>query len=221
MRMNLGWIALGLAVLPQTSFAWKMSGIDGSLSVDSRVGAITLIDSKGNPLVLSSDSQVRMRLSNSSSSLSIMKDPNHIQEIKIYGGFPGNDLRNFSISGRLINQAYDLVGTTAERTNYLGRRTGWESCSYTCGYGLLDRNPPARPINPPARPINPPARPINPRPRPVICQGSRLIEIESYQTVRSFELDFVEPSTRASLAQFYGVADVQNSDTTRVISACR
>jgi hypothetical protein len=209
-------IAIGLVGLSASSaHAWIMSGIDGSLTLAPEVQSIQLTDANGMAIVLGNDSQIRLRLSNKSSSMFIMKDENSGQTLKVHGGFPGGDLRNFVLTGQQIGQGVTLHGATHDVYQDLGSSTVNRSCTYTCRVV----NPPARPIVRP-RPVVPGA---NPPARPIVqtCSGSQLVEVNDHQTTRIFTVNFNDAVSGQNLGTFSGVVQRTSNSTTRVLEACR
>jgi len=123
---------LGVFFGMSSAQAYKMSGIDGYFQVTPGV-AVTLTDDHGQAITIH-DGAYRLRLSVSSSSINFMDSDTSLQVMKVNGGFPNNDLRNFNLPSSKTGQQFDIRGVTEDisQAPYTYRTT--QSCSYVCGY---------------------------------------------------------------------------------------
>lgn len=118
-----------------SAHAYKMSGIDGYFKVTQGT-EVTLKDEKGQPLVIK-DGNYRLRLSNASKTINFMESDSHLQAVKLPNGFPGGDLRNFTIAPSRSNQDVTIVGKTEDVVSNESTYEVYESCRYACGHDVI------------------------------------------------------------------------------------
>ena len=208
------WTSLAFCLFASApAYAWQMSGIDGSLTLAPGVESIQMTDVNGAAIVLVDDGQMRLRLSNKSRSFHIMKDSDSRQEVRVQGGYPGGDLRNFVLSGQQIGQSVTLRGETHDVTRDLGTSTERRSCTFTC----IIANPPAVPIST-VPGAHPPARPIR---NPQTCRGTQLSEVSGYEWSTVFTVAFEDAASAQLLGTFSGVVSRQSGESVHALEDCR
>ena len=106
------------------------AGIGGSLTVTSAQG-LTILDQNNVRITLVSGNY-DARLSNQSRSMTLTNQTTGQQTtMAVRTGFPGNDLRNFTLAGAPIGQSFNVIGITQDITTRSAPRTDYMSCYYS------------------------------------------------------------------------------------------
>lgn len=179
------------SVIALSSAMAQAEGIKGNLKLTNGSRPVVLVD-KDNLKQELGAGRYDVRLSNQSKSMAYTNlETNQKVTVKVTSGFPGGDLRNFSMKGAAFGQSVDFRGITRDLpVGPVRRYITEDSCRvYYPGCGQFG------------------------------CMGWQTVEERIQTYSRIFKLDFIDPAgldpNANVMAQFQGTVSTEN----RVLSS--